>query len=150
MKKIIILLVIIAIVLIGYRLLTNKPTKNTFDQGPIGQINQPPAAPTTTPAEQLPITSETEETVTIQYADVGFEPKTLTVPTGTMVTFINESTSPLWVASDPHPTHTKLPEFDQKTSIPKGESYSFMFTKKGAWEYHNHRLPAHTGTIVVE
>lgn len=56
----------------------------------------------------------------------------------------------MWVASDPHPQHSDLPEFDSLKAIPQGESYLYTFTQKGTWGYHDHLNPSALGTIVVE
>ncbi len=87
---------------------------------------------------------------TVTYTNEGFVPEMLTVKAGTMVTFINQNDSPMWVASAKHPDHKLYPEFDPKTAVPKGGSYSFTFTKVGTHPYHNHVLLGKFGKIVVE
>jgi plastocyanin len=89
----------------------------------------------------------------------GFSPKTVTIKKGGTVTWSNESSGDMWVASAQHPTHTvydgtSLQEhcgsgagaFDQCNN---GESYSFIFNKVGTWNYHNHNNSSQTGTVVV-
>lgn len=85
----------------------------------------------------------------VTYTDSGFAPSPLTIKVGTTVTFVNESAGDMWVASDPHPTHTLLAGFDELASAPKGGSYEYTFTKVGTWTYHNHRHPSTKGQIVV-
>lgn len=112
------------------------------------------------PTETAPIVSENAQTPAraegqmteqiVTYTSEGFFPAELTVKSGTTVTFVNQSDAPLWVASGPHPTHTLYPEFDAKTSVSKGGSYSFTFTKTGAHPYHNHVLLGKFGKIIVE
>lgn len=92
---------------------------------------------------------ESMEKATVKYTDTGFLPVTVTVKQGTTVTFTNDSTSGMWVASAVHPTHQLLPGFDQLTSSAKGTSYDYTFTKVGTWKYHNHVAPSFTGTVVV-
>lgn len=87
------------------------------------------------------------EAAKVTYEDDGFTPETIRVPAGTTVTWTNESGQAMWVASDVHPTHEILPEFDQ---LGRGDSYSFTFSEAGEWEYHNHLRSSHTGTIIVE
>jgi len=97
---------------------------------------------TTPPKESvIPIISNT-----ITYNESGFSPNSLTVKVGTTVTFTNQGTGSMWVASNPHPTHTDLPEFDEKSSA---ANYSFTFTKAGTWGFHNHKNPGQGGTIIV-
>jgi plastocyanin len=80
----------------------------------------------------------------------GFIPSTLTIKIGDTVTFVNKDSKPHWPASDPHPTHTNYPGFDALRPLKTGESYSFTFTKQGAWGYHDHLNPSLRGTIIVE
>jgi|SRR3989344_1321493 len=83
----------------------------------------------------------------VLYTDSGFEPADFEITAGTNVIFKNIGARQMWVASDDHPTHEILPDFDQKSV---GSEYSFVFTKMGAWNYHNHRFPGHGGTITVK
>lgn len=96
-----------------------------------------------------PRVAETE-TLTVTYTNDGFSPAELTVKAGTTVTFINQSSAPMWIASGAHPTHLLYPEFDAKASVPKGGSYSFTFNKTGTHPYHNHVLLGRYGKIIVE
>ena len=105
--------------------------------------------------------------VTILYTNKGFEPDTITVKVGTTVEWSNESDMLMWVASDPHPSHTDLPGFDErgtqgndaKTSprwVPtayahtQSAHYSYTFLKVGRWGYHNHLNPFDRGVVIVE
>jgi plastocyanin len=85
----------------------------------------------------------------VTFTDKGFSPSLATVKVGTTVTFVNESGGQMWVASDPHPTHTLLPGFDELKSVGNGGTYDYAFTKVGTWTYHNHINPAVKGTVVV-
>ena len=67
-----------------------------------------------------------------------------------IVTFVNQSSRAMWIASNPHPIHTGLAGFDAKKGIGNGESFSFSFTKAGEFGYHNHLNLSDTGTVVVE
>lgn len=86
----------------------------------------------------------------IVYSDAGFSPAVQEVGAGTTVVFKNESSGPLWMASDPHPVHSGLVGFDALKGFSAGQSYSFTFQKAGTWGYHNHLHPSHTGKIVVK
>ena len=86
----------------------------------------------------------------VTYSDAGFSPMILRIKVGQSVTFKNDSSVGLWVASNPHPEHTSLTGFDAEKSMIKGEAYIFTFTKIGSWSFHNHLNSGHTGTIVVE
>jgi plastocyanin len=111
-------------------------------------------------------TSETEETDssgdnTVTYTDSGFEPREITVERGEDVTWINEASTDMWVASDDHPTHTRYDgtslrqhcedgESDTFDQCSSGDSYEFEFEKTGVFGYHNHEAAGDTGAVVVE
>ena len=101
---------------------------------------------TLTPATE---SAQPVATATVTLTDNGFVPKALTVKAGTTVKFTNGSGRQMWVASNPHPTHTLLPGFDELTAVGKGGSYDYQFTKVGTWGYHNHLSPQIGGTVVV-
>jgi len=100
---------------------------------------------------------------TVTYTDAGFSPSTVTISQGGTVTFVDKSTSGMWIASNPHPAHsgydgtsrsthcavgyTGAKPFDECAS---GSSFSFTFTKSGTWGYHNHEADENGGTIIVQ
>lgn len=87
---------------------------------------------------------------TVTISPTGVSPKTLTVSAGTPVTFVNTDTIAHQIASNPHPNHTDLPGFDNVNSA---TTYTFTFTKKGTFGYHDHDDPNNTasqGTIIVQ
>ncbi len=101
----------------------------------------------------------------IVYTDKGFSPNILKIKVGEKVIFKNESSQPMWPASDVHPNHsvysgTTLFEhcgtplensaFDACRGILPGDSWSFIFEKKGSWNFHDHLNPQYRGTIIVE
>lgn len=100
----------------------------------------------------------------ITYTDAGYLPKELKIKLGDTITWKNQSSVGSWVGSALHPTHTvysgtSLQEhcpdtantsFDECKSSQPGESWSFTFNKKGTWRYHNHVMPSHSGSIIVE
>lgn len=100
--------------------------------------------------------------VTVTYTDAGFSPKNIDVPPGTTVTFVNNSSHGMWVASDVHPSHTQYDgttlqqhcathsSFDECKPDGSGASYSFTFEKTGSFTYHNHVRANDTGVVVVK
>jgi plastocyanin len=100
----------------------------------------------------------------ISYTNTGFHPTTIKIKAGTTVVFKNDSTSSMWPASDEHPSHTNYPGtdatkcgapeavgmFDPCQPVQPGEYWSFAFTNKGAWRYHDHLNPTNRGVITVE
>ena len=132
-----------------------KVMQKNIDSGMTPQVT-----PSMSPSEQTTVPDSTSAMVggtkggvvsqsTINYIESGFSPAAITVKKGTSVTFENQSTVGMWVASDVHPTHQLLPGFDAKKSIVKGGVYTYTFAKVGTWTFHNHASPTHTGKVVV-
>lgn len=88
--------------------------------------------------------------ITVTYTDDGFTPGTVTINSGETVKWVNQSSKPMWVASNPHPVHTDYAGLDELKSATKDETYSFTFTKAGTWKYHNHKAPRDGGVVVVK
>ena len=110
-------------------------------------------------SDTQPAVSEPESTVTAEVAgggatismtDTGFVPADVTIAVGDTVTFVNDAQANKWPASDVHPTHEILPDFDPGRGLATGEEYSFTFTEVGSWKYHDHLRASHGGTITVE
>lgn len=153
------IIIILIIVLAGWWLMSQ-------DAEPEAMLPENPSA-TTTPAgtdgQGEPDDGTDQDAVsafTVRYTDAGFSPSTMTVAPGTTVTFINQSGSEMWVASDEHPSHTGYDGTSREAHCASGSSssfdqcgtgptYSFTFTKAGTWAYHNHRAAGDEGTIVV-
>ena len=85
----------------------------------------------------------------VAYTGAGFEPDRLEIEVGQQVRFVNQSDKDFWPASNIHPTHQVLPEFDATTPIAPGEAWAFTFTEAGFWRYHNHLGPEKAGLIVA-
>jgi len=118
-------------------------------------LTRPVQAPETLPVTQqspAPTTTTTKamEENTITYTGTGFSPQSITVKPGTTVTFVNESSTDMWVASALHPTHLELLGFDQLKGEGKGSTYSFTFEDVGTWKFHDHLNPKAFGSVIVE
>lgn len=85
----------------------------------------------------------------VTYTDSGFGPKEVTVVAGTTVTFVNESSRDMWVASGVYPSNQLLPNFNQKGTVAKGGVYEYTFGKVGTWQYQNDKNPNDIGYIIV-
>lgn len=97
---------------------------------------------------------------TVSYSANGFSPSSVTIKVGGTVTFVDQGTGKMWVASAQHPTHTAYSgttlsehcddaadvSFDQ---CKNGPTYSFTFNKAGTWRYHNHSQASHFGSVTV-
>lgn len=118
------------------------------------QTQTAPIPETPTPTPPVTVATATPPVIitshSVSYTDSGFSPKTLTVKNGESVTFLNNSSGRMWVASDPHPAHTDLPGFDELAAVGPGEAWSYTFTKIGTHGYHNHANHTMTGTIFVQ
>lgn len=148
------LVVLAAGVLVGWYFLKGKsgatPTGQTVEVTPTpsGSNLGAPGSVTgagTSGVEKGGVVARTVVTL----SDTGFAPSPVTVKVGTTVTFVNESSGQMWVASDPHPTHTLLPGFDELGSVGKGGTYEYTFVKVGTWTYHDHPNPSIKGTVIV-
>lgn len=161
--------IIVALILIGggYLLFANKteaPTVNPEANGgtsaPLETTNPSAGTDTTQAGVGVSATVTTPHTVTVTYNGSTFSPASVTIKKGDTVRFIETGTSPMWVTSDPHPTHqgysgttvsqhcpdTAGTAFDQCAI---GSSYTFTFEKVGSWGYHNHANHDAVGTVVV-
>jgi plastocyanin len=100
---------------------------------------------------------------TIHFTSAGFSPKDVTISVGQKVTFVNDTTGPMWVASDAHPTHTDFDGTDRAThcsgtytgptpfdECQPGSTYTFVFTKAGTFPFHNHMAAQYEGTVTVQ
>lgn len=144
MKGIITIIIIIIILAVGFLLLRDgtQPDSPNGDSDGQAQITDNEVGDT--------VLDTTAEIIVVTYSDSGFSPKEIEVSQGQTVRFVNESSGNMWVASDVHPTHEIMSEFDDKKSIGEGENYEFTFTKAGKWNYHNHVKPSAVGTVTVE
>lgn len=85
----------------------------------------------------------------VVYTARGFSPEQLVIAPGDTVSFVNNSADYFWPASNIHPTHEILPEFDPKTPLAPGATWAHRFDKLGQWYYHNHLSPDEGGLVSV-
>ena len=88
-------------------------------------------------------------THTVRYTLTGFQPSLITIRKGDTIDFRNDTDFSMWVASNPHPSHSDYPSLDSKVSKAKNGIYTFTFTTVGVFGYHNHQKPEHLGVVVV-
>lgn len=160
------IIIILGVIIIGGIFLIGKdaeaPAQNTLEE------NENTGTTTEQTMEEENNNSSEENTPTqeviVRYTSEGFTPQKIEVPVGTTVTFVNESSNKMWVATNVHPSHTVYPDsdinkcgteeastiFDQCESTENGGSYSFTFNKVGEWDYHNHSRSKDGGTVVVK
>ncbi|MEK7579712.1 MAG: hypothetical protein AAB469_00785 [Patescibacteria group bacterium] len=87
---------------------------------------------------------------TVFYTSGVFSPTNLQINVGDNVRFFNDSILPMRAVSDPHPTHDDLLGFDSISDIPSQGTFSYTFTKRGIFDYHNERNIGQKGTIIVK
>jgi plastocyanin len=152
----VIIVVLIGLTISGYFIYFSLPPEilKEKDSEPVQVTDETPAEETPTesePKEEAPVAEEnTSNTINISYTNTGFIPANIEIKEGTKIVFQNASSLPMWIASNDHPTHSILPEFDQKTLAAPGSEYEFTFETKGVWPYHNHLKPNEGGTITVK
>lgn len=87
---------------------------------------------------------------TVYYTSGVFSPTNLQINIGDTIRFLNDSLAPMRVVSDPHPDHTDLAGFDSVSDIPPQGIFSYTFSKRGIFDYHNERKLEQKGTIIVK
>lgn len=96
---------------------------------------------TTIPA--TPASSDVPNVITVK--NFAFSPDTLTVRTGTTVTWVNQDEAVHQIDTD-----GGVPVTFTSPSLDKGASYEFTFTQPGTYAYHCTIHPAMKGTVIVE
>ncbi|OHA27081.1 MAG: hypothetical protein A3C06_01110 [Candidatus Taylorbacteria bacterium RIFCSPHIGHO2_02_FULL_46_13] len=157
-NAIVTIVVLIVLVMFGWFLFSGKQAVAPVETNQ-EVVTTPMPASSSTPA-----TSEMIKTEMITYTDDGFSPSLVTIKVGDTVEFKNASSVDFWPASAMHPTHTVYPGsdikkcdtsaeagiFDACKNYAPGASWSFTFTNKGTWAYHNHLNSRQFGKITVE
>ena len=91
---------------------------------------------------------------TITITPAGANPRTLTVPPGTQITFVNNDSVAHEMFSDPHPEHTDCPEFDSVGHLAPGAMRQTQnLTTIRVCGFHDHINPfvtSLTGSIRIQ
>jgi plastocyanin len=92
-------------------------------------------------------------TTTFTITASGITPRSITVPPGTRVTFVNNDAVPHEMNSDPHPNHGECPAIDQVGFLASGQSkQTGNLNDVRTCGFHDHNRPDSTslqGTIVI-
>lgn len=104
-------------------------------QAPTGQVS--PVSQTVSSSPLLPIKMELKNYQIIA-TNTGFSPQKLTVKIGDRVTFVNKSSSAIWPAAGPHPSHAICPGFDALSAVTPNNTYAHTFTKATTCPFHDH------------
>ena len=163
MKTSTLAVIVILILIIGGGVWYFMPTAAPQPAAPVVSVTDTGPAPIPGPSGvQVSISTSTAATSSeVHLTATGFSPKSVTIKRGGTVTFINDTTGKMWVASGDHPSHTAYASTTLKEhcgdevdvsfdECKAANTYSFTFQKPGNWNYHNHLTPTQFGTIVVE
>lgn len=131
-----------------------ETSQATSEKTESSKVENGSTKPTTTNTAPRPITNTVTggKTIaaTVTYTEAGFSPSIIVIKKGETIRFINKaSTTRMWVASGPHPSHSAYPGFDHGTSVGYNGTYDFTFTTTGKFPFHNHVDTRRDGTIVV-
>jgi plastocyanin len=141
------IIAVVLVLVIGVAILLLRGDRTAPDATPgIDSGGTVTPSSSTTETEQP---NANEQLIVVTFTNNGFSPARIEINRGGTVTFRNESAGQMWVASDPHPTHTGLPSLDSKRGILPGATYAFTFSRSGNWGYHNHLDPSQTGVVTV-
>jgi|GEM_PF-3312871 len=143
------IIAVLAMVMFGASC-TKTTTTNTNATNTSTVTNTPPTNSRTTGSFSTSPTDESSlQRVTILAS--GLDRPNVTIALGERVEFRNADVVRHHLASNPHPTHTDLPGFEQDISA--GGNFIFTFTRQGTFGYHDHNTPSATafqGTITVQ
>jgi len=128
---IIAVVVVISLVLIVFFVFPKKSSKN---------VNN---------ANVTPVNFNVEIQNAVYIKNASFSPAVLSIKIGETVTWINQDLFKHKIASDPHPTHTDLPELISG-DLSEGQNYTFNFKTAGEYSYHDELNPIKKGIIKVE
>jgi len=93
-----------------------------------------------------PATTQPDAALTVTISASGVDPRSLQVPMGGIVTFVNNDTRTHQIMSDPNPLHDDCPSINDVSTLAPGQSRktgSFMVAK--ACGYHDHMNPDAVG-----
>ncbi len=129
----------------GYVLPSQQPAQSVATPLPATsvmatQMTVSPQASSMPVVSSQPTTISSTKTVTISM--FAFEPSQLTVPVGTIVTFVNNDSVTHTVTSDTGVFNSG--------NLPTGQSFKYTFTKAGTFLYHCAIHPSMKGTVVVQ
>jgi plastocyanin len=92
---------------------------------------------------------------TITITSAGANPRSVTVPVGQAVTFVNNDSRAHEMASDPHPQHGSCPSMEAGLgTIAAGQTkVTHAFGNAGTCSFHDHTDPTNgslQGTIIIQ
>lgn len=86
---------------------------------------------------------------TVWIVDGNFTPAVVTVAVGDKITWVNKDIYKRKIASDVNAGTDPMPSLTS-SEMSEGDSFSFSFTNKGEWIYHDTLNPIKKGKIIVQ
>jgi len=80
---------------------------------------------------------------TVTYKNGVFSPTNLRIHVGDTVRFKNDDIFSIHIISE------SLPGFDSVGTVPRGGVFSYTFSSRGTFQYHNERDADEAGTVIV-
>lgn len=156
MNKTFIIIIGVAIVVVFFLYAGSTPpvnapiTQNTEDKSDV-MVSKPVSTnkPVTSVKPTAPVLAPEIPRLVVFYTDQGFTPSIREVNKGEEVTFINNSSKGMRIASFQKENLGYYPGLSQPRTVARGEAFKFIFLEAGAWNYHNLNYENHTGIVVV-
>ena len=133
--------VLAVIVTLGVSIMSISSMRTAVAGSSITPVDETPPAPADTTA--APATAPAQDSQ-VRIDNFAFNPKELTIPAGTKVTWVNKDDVPHTATSKDKP-----PAFDSK-ALDTDDTYSFTFSKPGTYQYYCKVHPHMTGTVIVK
>lgn len=108
-----------------------------------GQVVELPDKKTTLSVLNSPDIDRDFRVYTVSYKNGVFSPTNLRIRMGDTVRFKNDGILPIRIISE------SLPGFDSIGAIPRGGVFSYTFSSRGIFQYHNGRNEDEMGTVIV-
>lgn len=141
MKAFIIGIIIVVILGVGGYVIFRSPSKADTANTRTSTTTQSPSTDTST--------TKVSSSATITFDGSKFSPDTLTVPSGTVLTLKNTSSTDVQMDSDPHPVHTDDTDLNVGL-VASGQSKTFTVTKTGTFGFHDHLDQTIQGKITIQ
>lgn len=104
----------------------------------------------TEPKKPKVVTIAPAKIATVQITDQGFNPATITINKGTVISWEGkQAASPVVIASNPYPKNDSLPTL-KSTQLGQGANYRYKFDQIGTFSYHDDLNPNINGFIIVK
>lgn len=145
MKKTFVIIVILVVIIVGIYLVTSNNKSNVTPVDTSQTTVPVTQSQTTTTTTSTTVTSNTSTaaSVSVDIRNFSFSPATLTIKSGTKVTWVNNDTVAHTITSDSG-------NLLNSPVLSPGQSFDFTFTTVGSISYHCAIHPSMKGTIIVE